>query len=59
MYPNLTPIVNDLRLRDVHAAAARDRLVPRARPGRPGGGSTLGRWMTVALAAVAFVLGKS
>ena len=57
MHPHLAHRLNDLRLRDVHAAAARDRLVARAIPSRPAARTALARSLSAALAAVALVLG--
>ena len=41
MHPHLAHRLTDLRLRDLHAEAARDRLVARARPA-PAAAPTLG-----------------
>jgi hypothetical protein len=57
MFPPLIHRLNDLYLQDVHAGAARDRLVSRGCPVRFGARISLARSLMAALAAVTIVLG--
>jgi hypothetical protein len=55
--PILLHRMNDLHVQDIHAVAARAHLVARARPARIKTRATLSRYLTAALAAVAWIFG--